>query len=151
MTATTNLVLSGQGVPPYSARGLSQSLEPIGEASYSRRTINGTLLDLSASQFQKYKSTIQGNDQQPPACSGKWPGKTLAVDCVAELCFEVSSSAEETSAGVDAEAERTVVSWREESGFIFYRPRLVMMVKNFTTTRDEYGHVTSWAMELEEV
>jgi len=38
-------------VPPYSARGLTQTLTPIAAAANMRRTINGELLDLSAGQF----------------------------------------------------------------------------------------------------
>jgi hypothetical protein len=74
----TELRLVGMGVPPYSARGLSQSLEPIDAAMHLERTINGELLDLSYEPMQKYKSTISGSDQLPPAVDGVWPGKLVA-------------------------------------------------------------------------
>ena len=85
MSENTLLVLSGIGVPDYSARGLTQTLEPIDGSASLRRTINGALKDLSFAQFRKYKSTISCQDQEPPAVDGVWPGHVVTVDCVAEL------------------------------------------------------------------
>jgi hypothetical protein len=143
MTDSTLLVLSGMGVTPYSARGLSQSLEPINAAASSRRTINGTLRNLAQTQFEKYKSTITCTDQDVPALEGVFPGMTLTVDCVAELAYA------DRSAG----PTRTPVpgSEREADGFTFYRPRLSMMVINYSETVDEWGAVTQWKLDLEEV
>ena len=86
MPDDTMLVLSGIGVPSYSARGLTQTLQPIEAAGSQRRTVNGTLVDLSQAQFRKYRSTIRCNDQQAPALDGIWPGQVVTVSCVAELC-----------------------------------------------------------------
>lgn len=143
-SATTILNFDGMDIPPYSARGLTQTLDPIQQASSLRRTINGTLLDLSASQFRKYKSTISCNDQQPPAIEDVWPGLQVTVDCVAELSYLNGSS---------GSASRPIVegSTREDGDFTFYRPRLTMRIINFTTSKDEYGDVVSWSMDLEEV
>lgn len=140
MTDTTVLRLEGMGVPPYSARGLTQTLDPIQAAGQIRRTVNGTLVDFSGTQFRKYKSTISCNDQQAPALEGIWPGMTLTVDCVAELGYETSTGG----------PSRTVVSSREDGDFTFYRARLTMLVMAFTQSRDEYGHQTGWTLELEE-
>ena len=86
MPDETLLVLTGIGVPPYAARGLTQTLDPIEAAGSQRRTVNGTLIDLSLAQFRKYRSTIRGRDQQAPALDGVWPGRVVTVSCVAELC-----------------------------------------------------------------
>ena len=143
MSEETVLTLSGIGVPPYSARGLTQTLEPIGSAAQLRRTVNGALVDLSDSAFRKYQSTISCQDQEPPAVDGVWPGKTVTVECVAELCFL-------TSGGAPA---RPVVagSQRVEGEFTFYRPELTMLVTGFSVSRDEYGAAVSWQLQLEEV
>jgi hypothetical protein len=141
MADETLLALFGIGVPPYSARGLTQTLEPIGQASNVARTVNGDLIDLSVSSFRKYKSTITGSDQQPPACDGLWPGKQVVVDCIPELAYPVGGIAQRPDVSGSS---------REESNFVFYRPQLVMVVIAFSTSKDEYGAVTGWTMNLEE-
>lgn len=144
LSLDTLLEIIGIGVPRYSARGLTQSLDPINASAQLRRTLNGVLHDYSDSNFQKYKSTITCSDQQPPAVDGIWPGKEVTVKCIAELC-EATTSPDSL--------ERTPVagSVRYEEDFTFYRPQLTMKVVNFTTEKDEYGAIVSWAMELEEV
>jgi len=139
--ATTLLVISGMGVPPYSARGLSQTLTPIPASQQMRRTVNGELLDISSPLFRKYASSISCTDQQAPALEGIWPGQVLTVDCVAELAYPTMTGS----------PERTVVASREEGAWTFYRPRLVMMVTGFQTQTDEYQAVVAWQLDLEEV
>jgi len=142
MTDDSLLILTGFGVPPYSARGLTQTLQPIEAAGSQRRTVNGTLVNLSQVQFRKYRSTIRCSDQEAPALDGIWPGQVVTVSCVAELCCP----------STDTPAKPVVSgSQRAEGSFIFYRPQLVMQVVGFTMERDEYGAVTSWTLELEEV
>lgn len=138
----TVLSLVGMGVPPYSARGLTQSLTPIGEAAHLARTINGELLDLSYEPFQKYRSTITGADQRPPAVDGVWPGKLVIVDCISEL----------TVLGGPPFGREPVdyTSIRSENGFSTYRPRLVMMVTNWTMEGDEWAAGVTWTLDLEE-
>ena len=137
------LTLSGIGVPPYSTRGASQTLEPIQAAQQLRRTINGGLIDLSRPEFRKYRSTISCADQQPPAIDGVWPGQVVTVGCIAELSYK-------TSGGTPA---RSVVpgSARTEGDYTLYRPQLTMRVVSFSQDTDEYGATVSWSLELEEV
>ena len=143
-TDSTLLVLSGIGIPPYSARGLTQTLAPIAAAASLRRTVNGALVDLSASQFRKYASTITCTDQQAPALDGIWPGAVVVVDCVAELAYALDLV---STAG----PEREVVASREEGDWVFYRPRLTMRVTGFEVSRDEWGAAVGWKLDLEEV
>jgi hypothetical protein len=142
MSDDTLLVLSGIGVPDYSARGLTQTLEPIEASASLRRTINGALMDLSYPQFRKYKSTISCQDQEPPAVDGVWPGHVVSVDCVAELSYPLSGT-----------PGRSVVtgSARTQGDFVFYRPQLQMRVTGFSVSRDEYGAAVQWQMDLEEI
>ena len=137
------MTLSGMGVPPYSARGASQTLEPIQAAQQLRRTINGELIDLSRPEFRKYRSTISCADQQPPAIDGVWPGQILTVGCIAELSYRTSGGA----------PSRPVVSGssRTEGDYTLYRPSLTMRVVSFSQDTDEYGATVSWSIELEEV
>ena len=143
MTDTTLLVLSGHGVSPYSARGLSQSLTPIEASAVLRRTINGDLKDLSQAQFRKFKSTITCTDQNTPALEGVWPGAVLTVDCVSELSYKTAGGA----------PERPVVSGssRVEGEFTLYRPRLIMRVVGYDVSHDEYQAAVGWTLDLEEV
>ena len=137
------LILSGIGVPPYSARGASQTLEPIASSQQLRRTINGELIDISRAAFRKYRSTISCVDQQPPAIDGVWPGRVLTVGCISELSYL-------TAGGAPA---RPLVSGssRTEGDYTFYRPSLTMRVVAFSQDTDEYGAVVSWSLQLEEV
>ena len=137
------LTLSGIGVPPYSARGASQTLEPIQASQQLRRTINGELIDISRAEFRKYRSTISCVDQQPPAVDGVWPGRVLTMGCISELSYL-------TVGGTPA---RPVVagSSRTEGDYTFYRPSLTMRVVAFSQDTDEYGAAVSWSLQLEEV
>lgn len=138
----TILVLSGIGVPDYSARGLTQTLNPIDGAAQARRTINGELVDFSFDQFRKFTSTISCTDQQPPATDGVWPGQMVTVECVQELCYPDGGTPSRTPV---SGSERTV------NGFTFYRPILFMMVMAFNQSTVEFGADVSWSMELEEI
>lgn len=143
-TDPTVLSLVGMGVPPYSARGLSQTLEPIDQALHVERTINGELIDLGYEPMYKYKSTITGSDQRPPAVDGVWPGKLVQVECIATLCHPEY-----------AEFGRPPVNYDDavinEAGFVVYRPILEMMVLGFSIDEDEWGATVGWKLELEEV
>lgn len=142
MPDETVLTLGGIGVPPYSARGLTQSLEPIDSAAQLRRTVNGALADLSYEPFRKYKSTISGQDQEPPAVDGIWPGLLVDVGCVAELSYPTANGGPARTAVADSE--------RVEGAFTFYRPVLSVRIVGFSVSRDEYGAAVSWQLQLEE-
>lgn len=143
MADETLLVLSSIGVPPYSARGLTQTLEPIDAAANLKRTINGALIDLSVPELRKYRSTISGADVDSPAFDQAWPGLQVVVDCIAELSYLTNSES----------PNRPVVagSSRVSGDFTFYRPQLTMRVVRFAISDDEWMRESSWTLELEEV
>ncbi len=143
MAGETLLVISPNGVQPYSARGLTQTLEPIAAAINQRRTVNGALLNLAPTQFQKYKSKISCSDILAPPIDGMFPGLAVAVSCVAELAYLTIGGA----------PQRPVVagSSRVEGAFTYYRPQLAMMVTGFSEAEDEYGARVAWSLDLEEV
>jgi len=138
----SNLVLTGLGASPWSLRGATQTLEHVEAATQLRRTVNGSLIDISATQLRKYKSLITGSDQLPPAFDSKWPGMLVTVDCSTELSYLTGGS-----------AGRPVVSGssRVDGAYTFYRPQLTMRIVNFQSTHDEYAAKTAWTLELEEV
>jgi hypothetical protein len=142
----TLLVISGDNgdlIAAYSARGLTQTLDHIDAAAVTARTVNGALIDLSPSQFRKYKSQISCTDVETPALDGVWPGMVVTVDCVAELGFLTAGSS----------AQRPIVpgSDRVAGAWTYYRPRLDMRVTQYTVSRDEYGHMIDWSLSLEEL
>lgn len=143
MAADTLLVISGHGIPDYSARGLTQTLDPVSASAVVARTVNGGLIDLSPPQMRKYRSEITCSDMRTPALDGIWPGMALSVDCVAELGYLTSGNS----------PQREVVpgsSW-VAGAWTYYRPRLQMLVINYSTSRDEYGAICEWSLELEEI
>lgn len=143
MTDNTILRLIAVNVPPYSARRLRQTLQPIGASAQMRRTIDGVLVDIADSAFRKFGSTISGSDVDPPAISGVWPGLHVTVHCISRLCYETSTGG----------ADRPIVPGSEsiEGDFTFYRPILEMRIINYRVDTDEWGAVVSWSMDLEEV
>ncbi len=143
MADETLLVITPTGVPPFSARGLTQTLEPIEAADQSRRTVNGDLVDVSDVAFRKFRSIISCVDQDVPALNGIWPGAAVTVECVAELAYLTSGGP----------ADRTVVagSSRVDGLFTFYRPQLSMLITGFEVSVDEYGAEIGWTLQLDEV
>jgi hypothetical protein len=138
----TVLSISVMGVPLYSARGLSQVLQPIDATKNQRRSINGVMVDVSNLQFLKYKSKITCTDARIPAIDGVFPGLTVVVDCVSFLSYPVGGT-----------PRRIVVAGSNfnEGNYIFYRPRLTMMIVDLTTQVDEWAGTVPWELDLEEV
>jgi hypothetical protein len=146
----TLLALTGIGIPPFSARGITQTLEPIDAAVVQRRTINGVLVDLGQSEFRKYLSSLSCADMTSPAFNEVVIGTILTVDCIPELSVAGTLPTPHSSWTGNA---RPIVpgSLRERDGFIFYRPRLTMMVVGHSVEKDEFGAVVTWSLDLEEV
>jgi hypothetical protein len=94
----TDFDMVGPGVNPYSARGLRGTLRPIDAAqgnSLLARTVNGTLIDISAPQMRKYRLEVTGNDQAPPALDGL-VGMAVTVNCHVEPAYPRPAQPERT-------------------------------------------------------
>jgi hypothetical protein len=143
MSNETLLEITGPGIAPYSARGITQTLATIQAAQNMRRTINGTLLDISASQFRKYASNISCADQLAPAFDGLWPGQALTVHCVAELSYK--------TLGGSPSRPAVPGSSRTEGAYTYYRPILQMRVVSPSMSADEYAAQNQWSIDLEEI
>jgi hypothetical protein len=138
----TLLILSDIGVPLYSARGLTQTLTPIQQASDLRRDINGNLVDLSLPQFQKYATEVTCKDRRAPALDGIWPGHIISISCVTELSYPNGGA-----------AARPAVPGSEyiEGGFTFYRPIIRIRVKDINLSGDEWPSDYAWKLGGEEI
>jgi hypothetical protein len=134
------------GVAPYSARGLKGTLTPVDAAKGNdklRRTVNGTLIDISAPQMRKYALEITGSDQAPPALDGLWLGMEVVVDSNVELAFLTGSGG----------PGRSMVSGstRFEGAFTYYCPQFSMRVVDLQIERSEWDADVSWSLSLEEI
>jgi hypothetical protein len=143
MPADTVLVLAGVGIAPYSARGLTQSWGLIDAARNFRRTVNGDPINLAPPQFKKFRCSITCTDVNPPAFAGVALGLELAVDWVVEFSYA-------TATGAPAH-EVVEGSSREEGDFTFYRPRMQMIVRDYSGSVAEWDATTPWQLDLEEV
>ena len=137
---------SAPGVNPYSARALRGTLSPIDLAQGNdklARTVNGTLVDISASQMRKYKLEISGEDVSPPALDGLWVGMQVTVNCHVELAYLTASGG----------PGRTPVtgSERVEDDYTYYCPQFQMLIVSLQIDRQEWAAVVSWSLVLEEI
>ena len=145
----TLLKLSGtgiHGVALYSARGLTQSLDPIEAASVIRRTINLEAVDLSLPAARKYNTTINcpnNVNMAPPALDSIWPGMQVTIECVAELSYKT----------IGGTPSRPVVSGssRVEGDFTRYRPVLTCLIVSMSMGAEEYTAGHEWSMTATEV
>lgn len=146
MAGETELVISGDGMPPTSVRGITETLEPIDNP-----------------QFDKYRLTIQCSDLNSPAFDplrvGNWRrtvngglidlsgnGSVLTVGCISELVYLTASS---PASG----PQRTAVSGssRTFGAYTAYRPELTVGLISKSQETDEYGAVVQWTAEFEEI
>lgn len=122
--ATTLLSINGIDFSDWSTRALTMTLAPIGSGDL-RRDVNGTLRDLTLSQFQKYRTTIKCTDQEAPTLDGVWKGTTITVTCIPEI-------------GVGSDNTDGVLT-------------MFMMVDEWETSRDEYEAETAWSLSAIEI
>jgi hypothetical protein len=135
------------GVNPYSARGLRGTLSPIDAArgiDKLARTVNGSLIDISAPQMRKYRLEVSGQDQAPPALDGVWVGRSVIVNSHVELAYR-------TGGGGSPFRSPVAGSSRVERFYTYYRPQFTMLVVDWQIERAEWDQDVSWSLTLEEV
>ncbi len=142
--ADTILTISGLGDFQYQARGLTQTLTVIKQASQQARTINGTLRDISNPSFRKYESEITCTDINAPPLDGLFPGMVVTVQCAAVLSYKTGNP------GSPFRDEVSGASWTL-GAFSFYHPELTMMVIDVTENFEEWKSDFQWKLKLEEV
>ncbi len=125
MTDSTLLSITGITIPDYAIRGLTLDLQLVTASDGLRRSINGELLDLTASQFRKYSATLSCEDQDVPTLTDIWQGQIVTVTCI-------------PSVGPVNDASGGTLT-------------LNMMVNSWTTSRAEWDSLTNWTIELLEI
>lgn len=129
----TLLELTGDDLPDgflgdYAQRGIVMGLTYIDQAKRQRRTVNGTLKNVSKAAFLKASVSISCTDLDSPKLFELPPGKIVGVRCVPEL-------------GTHG----------EDTGGDPQQLALTMMVTDWRVTRDENNADTGWQMSLAEV
>lgn len=135
--------MSGLELTTYSARDLTQTLEPTPESGSLAESVNGETLDLSYPWFQKLQSTVTCKDTMAPCLNRVWIGQLCVVQCVVERSYKT---------GLDT-PDRSVVSGssRVEGAFTFYRPELTMRITAIRNGLVEYKADYSWQIDFREL
>lgn len=142
--ADTLLTISGLGDFQYQARGLTQTLSVIKQASQQARTVNGILVDVSNPLFRKYESKITCTDVDAPPLDGLFPGMVVEVGCAASLAYLTGNPGSPYRGAVSG-------STYTQGDYTFYRPVLTMMVVQPSEQFDEWKADVQWEIDLEEV
>jgi hypothetical protein len=134
--------IPGLRLTTYSARDLTQTLEPTPESGSLAESVNGETLDLSYPWFKKLQSTVTCTDTMSPCLNRAWIGQLVVLQCVVERSFET---------GYDT-PDRPVVSGsiRYEGAFTFYRPELTMRVTAIKNGLAEYKANYAWQIDFRE-
>lgn len=169
MTDETILKLGDIEFPVGSARGISQTIQPIDNGDV-RRTVNGTLLDLTRIQNRKFESQIRLQDQATPTFIGFFKGSILVVESIVPF-RELVNPASTTQTIIRTPVTGSVTGIESVSGLVVdpisvvgeditfantvnlikYRPVLTMMILAITLDADEYAATEGWVIDLEEV
>jgi hypothetical protein len=130
-------------MPFYSARGMKQTLDPIGASNVQRTTVNAQRVNLALSKFKKYQSVISASDVRPPMREDIWPGRIVTVGCAYLLFYATSGGS----------AARTPVSGSQfiEGNFTFYRPTINFMIGAPQGNFEEWEAGMSWSIPMVEV
>lgn len=168
MSDETDLVLGDIVIPVGSARGIAQSIEIIDNGDM-RRTINGTLKNLTRQENRKFSSTINASDFSSPALAGIWRGDVIDVSCIEPLRQTVNPADTDvtlirdpvagTVRGIDQVTGSFVspssvvgrdVTFASAVTMVEFKPILTMMVTDISFDKDEYSTDESWSIQLEE-
>lgn len=161
-------------IPFYSARGCSQTLEPL-HSVQTFRTLKGDLISFTQESHLKYSSIIECKDIHPLALDGIWPGMSLFVECICLLITPQLTGNQKVCLKrapvttslwvhpldspptllpqecVDLEKHEVRLPDDLAKGHISYRPRLHMMVQEFSIKTHEWEGETGWKMKLIEL
>lgn len=140
---TMSIVSGGDILPFYSARGIIQTMKPIGASNSQRETVNFERVDLSLSKSRKYASRVSARTIRPPAIDNVFPGTKLLVGCAYLLSY----------ATVGGTPSRTAVSGSTftENGWTFYRPQITFMVTDLSEGFAEWEADNDWFIDMTEV
>lgn len=123
MPTHTLLSINDIDFSPYAVRGITMTLEPIGQAAALARDCRGVLVDISVPQFRQYRISIECTDHEAPELTDVWPGMEVTITCVPGL-------------GV-----------ANTTGDVLTIPA---MVTGWNTSRDEWAAEVAWQLTAEQ-
>lgn len=158
--------------PVRAARGIDVDVSPI-DAGELRRTVNGTLKNLSNPLFRKVKISLAHSGGRVPTLVGLWRGMPVTVH-LPDPVEQLPTPGTPTEAvlarqpvpgsvkGVTVEgveiipsASSTTAPWNvtfpSAVSYVTYRPILQCLVASWSRSENDWGRSTSWSVELEEV
>jgi hypothetical protein len=120
-TTGTILALSGITLNNYSARQLTLQITPIdpGELAWDA---NGTLHDLTMTQFRKRKFTVSCTDTDAPVLDDVWKGKLVSITILPKSGFAAESDEEQQT--------------------------FACMLSSWTVNNEEWPARVGWTLEL---
>lgn len=137
MTATGEEI----NFPDGSALFVEADITPIDGATDLRRTVNGSLVNLSDPAFRKLAVTLSASDMTLPALGNLYPGDTLTVECPVVIRERGGVPARPAAGGV----------FTIGNGWVEYRPVLECMLIANSLNETEGKASASWSLTLEEV
>jgi len=159
-------VLNGQdAIPPFSARGCIQTLEPIQQGEL-HRTVNGDLILVGGYKETKYKSKITCKDKQGIALGGIVVGAKVRIGSIQRLVESVSAEDQKISLKYPyvpdslyfmtenqtmIKMNSTTLPKNHGAGYVSYRPEIDMRITAYKLETDEWGMTVGWEVELEEI
>lgn len=167
-TDETILTLGNIAIPTGSGRGITQTLSPIDNGNL-RRTVNGTLKDLTRLQNRKFESSVQCTDMGSPAIAELWKGQIILVGCIQVINQNIDPASLTVTLirdpiagsifGFEADGTKqipTIVAGRDITFgvsiiHVEFRPELSMMVVSNSMNTDEYAAEEGWDLDFEEV
>ena len=122
MPAHTLLAIDNIDFSQYAVRGITMTLEPIGQAASLARDCRGELVDISLAQFRQYKVAITCTDHEAPELVDVWPGQDITITCIPGL-------------GEDITGDPLTI---------------LAKVTTWNTSRDEWAAEVAWQLEAEQ-
>lgn len=172
MTDETLLILGDIPLPIGSSRFISQTLQPIDNGDV-RRTVNGSLRDMTRDENRKYESQISSTDQATPALGGLWKGQTVLVECVKKLRDKIVPAGTAVTLHRDpvvasvfgytafpcvkvaplsvAGVGNRDITFSSPVDYVEFRPIMDFMVLANSVNEDEANAEEGWTIDLEEV
>ena len=157
--------------PPASARGIQTSLTPI-DSGDLRRTVNGTLVDLTREELRKYRLSLSADGQALPAAAGLWRGMRCTVTppitwtaqvgagdtsvafqrpAASARMFDAVTLEELAEPSIAQDALSAAFSAANNPAWIEYQPTFEALLTFRSDAADEWEASATWALEFEEV